>query len=118
MCVHAEEERAVDTGSLAVVADGLRNGGDMGVIETGFQRRATMSGCPERDFLVWNGDVRRVGIIPADKIRNVENKLFRDGLSSERGWHGGSFKLKMDANYLLYLYYCSGHRNFDKKQKS
>ncbi len=85
MGVHAEEERAVDAGGFAVVADGLCNGSDMSVVETGLQRRAAVAGRPERDFLIWNGDIRRVGIVFTDKIRNVENKLFRDGLTGERG---------------------------------
>jgi hypothetical protein len=50
-----------------------------------------MARCPERDFLVRDGDIRRVRIISADKIRNVENKLLRDGLAGERGYHVFAF---------------------------
>jgi hypothetical protein len=53
-----------------------------------------MAGRPEGDFLIWNRDVRCVGVVSADEIWNVENKLFRDRLTGERGWHGGSFRLK------------------------
>ena len=91
MRVHAEEEGAVDAGGLAVVADGLRDGGDVGVVEACLQRRAAVAGCSEGDLLVGDGDVRRVRIVSADEIRNVENELLGDGLAGERGYHDFAF---------------------------
>ena len=62
-----------------------------------------MAGRPEGDFLVRDGDIRRVRIISADEIRNIENELFGDGLAGERGYHVFAFGSEneiVDGNFL------------------
>ncbi len=72
MGVLGEEEGAGDVFLLAVVDDGLGDGGDVGVVEGGLEGAAAVAGGSEGDALGGDGGVGAEGVVGGDEAGDVD----------------------------------------------
>ena len=82
--VPPEEQRPVDPLRLPVEADGLGHGEDVRLVEARGERRAAMTGRPERHALRGHGGVGSLGVVRGDEAGNVDEQRQRRGLAGER----------------------------------
>src|SRR5436190_3875120 len=90
MGVAPDEQRSVDADRCAVLADGLRRGEDVRLVEGGLEARPAVAGRPEHDHLV---GVRRVGhpvVVGVDERGDVDEVLGLGGPAGARVVHGSS----------------------------
>src|ERR1700683_1116775 len=71
MRAHPQEERPVNFLQRAVVADGLRNGKDVPLIECPVESGAAMAGRAKDYPLAWVVRVRPQRVVGRDELRNV-----------------------------------------------
>ena len=82
--VHPHEERTVNPLCLAIQANGLRDGQDVRLVETAFERRAAVSRRPERDALRRDGGVGMLGVVCGHQSRDVDQHRGRRRLARKR----------------------------------
>ena len=81
-----DEDGAGDAVDGAVLDDGLRDGGDVVVVEAGEERTAAVAGGSERDLLRGDSDVRMQRVVGGDEARNVDERVWRGELAGGV-WH-------------------------------
>ena len=75
MRVDAEEQRTVDRLRAPVIADGLRRGQDVQLVERRLQRRTAMPGRAESHALIANGRVGPLRVIRGHEARHVDQQI-------------------------------------------
>jgi hypothetical protein len=79
MGIHAKKEWAGDADTGAMIANGLGNGEDMGLVKAGGERVAAMPGCAKSNALGGVRGIRYLGKISRYQPGNV---------GKQRRWHG------------------------------
>src|SRR5690606_20481778 len=82
--VDAEEERPIDALLLAVLADGLRDGEDMLLVECGREGGAAVARGAEADTLLAAPRIGLERVVGADEPRDVHEPVARRRLTSKR----------------------------------
>ena len=83
--VLAQKQRAVDALARAVLADGLRDGEDVGLVEAAAQGRAAMAAGAEAHELRGVVSVGLSGVVLALEVSEVHQEFTRRGVAGERG---------------------------------
>src|SRR5450631_401849 len=84
MRVLSEKQRAGRTLTLAVLANRLRDGKNMVLVERGLQRRSAMTRGSKRDFLCRLRDVGLLRVVSGNELRDVNQHVRGSKFSSAR----------------------------------
>src|SRR5579871_2749166 len=117
MRVEADEQRPIDAVLPAVLADCLRDGEDMRLVETCLGRGAPVPGSAEGHALRREGGVGPFGVIGGDQARDVDEIIRRSGLSRpgcDARAHAGAYEAAVRAELFSVMLCISSRQDLTK----